>query len=184
MAHSGDFASASKALRDIAAQYQENGPVYLRAIEDLSNLLDSRPTAPEWQFLANQLESIASAEDATGLAAGAVGHLALHEVKSGHAEKGLAEMETYLAKPHSTQVRLGASVIYLEVLFAAGHRADVQLLSHSIEKEVGGTLLDPNLRIRFLPVCVSAYAGLDDAPSRTAYSKYVDALNEAKKESQ
>lgn len=182
-AYSGDFTSASKALRDVAAQYHES-PVYLRAIQDLSNLLDARPTAPEWQFLANELENIATAEDASGLAAVAVGHLALHDVKSGHAEKGISDMETYLAKPHATQVRLSASVIYLEILLAAGHRADVQLLSHAIEKEVGETLLDPTLRVRFLQACVSAYSGLDDPTSHTAYNKYTEALNEARRELQ
>ncbi len=183
VAYSGDFVSASKALRAVAAQYHESA-VYLRAIQDLSNLLDSRPTAPEWQFLASELENIATAEDTSGLAAVAVGHLALHDVKSGHAEKGIGDMETYLAKPHSTQIRLSASVIYLEVLLAAGHRADVQLLSHTIEKEVGETLLDPTWRVRFLQVCVSAYSGLDDPTSQAAYNKYTEALNEAKRESQ
>lgn len=183
LAQRGEVVAAAKALRDVAAKYEE-WAVYLRAVQDLAFLLDSRATAPEWQFLSHELEKIAAAEDVSGMAAIATGHLAMHDITTGRAGEGLDAMETYLAKPHSAQIRLNASIIYLELLLAAGHRADIRVLSYAIEDEVGRMDLEPAMRVRFLQVCVAAYSNLADPQSRARYQRYATALEQARREIQ
>ena len=56
---------SASALRNVATNYPQ-GPIYVRAIQDLTLVLDSQPAAPEWQFLAQELEKMVVAEDVSG----------------------------------------------------------------------------------------------------------------------
>jgi len=179
----GNAAQAAALLRLVAERYQE-GPIYLRAIQDLSNVLDARPAAAEWTFLAGEFDKIAAAEDVSGLAAVSLGHLALHDIRTGHADTGLMRMESYLARPHSVQIRLTAAVLYLELLLAADHRPDARILSRDLEDDIGSMLLDPAMRVRFLQAATAAYANAADPQSVSRYQRYASALDQAKRELQ
>jgi hypothetical protein len=143
-------------------------------------MLSNRLTADHTSFL----QSIDESRLAAQIAADAISHLALHQIATGHSEQGLAAMETYLAKPHSVQIRLKASIIYLELLLAAGRRPDVRILSYAIESDIGRMELDPTMRLRFLQVCTAAYSTSNDAEDRLRYQRFAAALDQARKELQ
>ncbi|MBZ5632301.1 MAG: hypothetical protein LAO55_04160 [Acidobacteriia bacterium] len=171
------------ALRAITRDYQE-WPVYLRALADLTSLLDSQPAAPEWQFLAAELTQMGSLEDPSGQSADAVAHLALHDIRTGHLEQGLTAMEQYLSKPRSVQIRLRGSILYLELLLEGGRYADARILTRDIDTDVGEMELDPNLRLRFLQAAAKAYSTPNVPENRLRYQRYASAVEQARKELQ
>jgi hypothetical protein len=183
MIQSGDRRPATQTLVNIAGSYPEF-PVYLRAVSDLTLLLQAQPNAPEWQFLTAQLDSLTSTEDVAGITSQAVAQIALHDISVQHADVGLARMEQYLAKPHSVQIRLSSSVLYLELLWKAGYAANARILCRQLDNDVGNMELDPSMRVRFLQVCSSVYLNSADPQGQMRYGRFAAALARARSELQ
>jgi|SRR5579864_211123 len=179
---SGDRQAAIRALVN-AAGYQ-GFPVYLRAIRDLTLLLQVQPDAPEWQFLSAQLEQLAATEDVAGMAAESVAQIAMHDIRMQHPDTGLTRMEKYLARPHSVQIRLSSSILYLELLREAGYAANARILCRKLDNDVGNMELDPSMRVRFLQVCSSVYMNSGDPQSQLRYERFSAALARARSELQ
>lgn len=179
----GDRQAAIQALVAVASTYQEF-PAYLRAIHDLSALLQAQPNAPEWRFLGAQLEKLAATEDVVGVTAESIAQIAMHDIQTQHPDVGLSRMETYLAKPHSVQIRLSSSILYLELLGAAGYASNTQILCRDLDNDVGNLEIDPSMRVRFLQVCSSAYMNSHDPQGQLRYGRFSSALADARSELQ
>ena len=183
LAQSGDRHAAIRALVDTASDYREF-PAYLRAIRDLTLILQTQPNAPEWQFLAAQLKQIAATEDVAGMAAESVAQIAMHDIRTQHKDAGLTRMEQYLAKTHSVQIRLLSSILYLELLREAGYTVNVRILCRELDDDVGNMELDPSMRVRFLQACTFVYMSSADPQSQLRYKRFSDALARARSELQ
>jgi len=177
----GDRQAAIHALVAVAGAYPEF-PAYLRAVHDLSGLLQAQPNAPEWQFLSAQLEKLAASEDVSGITAESIAQIAIHDIRTQHPDDGLSRMEAYLAKPHSVQIRLSSSILYLELLWTAGHVSNTQILCRDLDDDVGNLEIDPSMRVRFLQVCSSAFEKSSDPQGQLRYGRLSSALAAARGE--
>ncbi len=181
---SGDRQSAIQALVKVARNYENYFPAYLRAIRDLTLLLRDHPDAPEWQFLGTQLERITANDDVDGIVAQDVADIALHDIQIGQLDEGLYRMEKYLVKDHSVQVRLRSSILYLELLRAAGYASNARVLCQELDSEVGEVELDPSMRLQFLQVCSAVYINSSDPQGQMRYARFSAALAQAQVELQ
>jgi hypothetical protein len=181
---SGDRHGAIQALENVASNYENYYPAYLRAIHDLTLLLRDHPDNPAWQFLGSQLDKITVKDDVNGIVAQDIAEIALHDIQKGRTEEGLSRMETYLAKDHSVQIRLQSSILYLQLLWNAGYTSNVRILCQELDREVGEDELDPSLRLQFLEVCSSAYANSPDPQGQLRHARFSAALAKAQGELQ
>jgi len=181
---SGDRQGAIQALENVATNFENYYPPYLRAVHDLSLLLRNHPDDPAWLFLGTQLDKITAKDDVNGIVAQDIAEIALHDIQTGKPDQGLSLMETYLAKDHSVQIRLQSSILYLELLWDTGAASNVRVLCQELDSEVGEEELDPSLRMQFLQVCSAAYTNSPDPQGQLRYARFSAALAKAQGELQ
>lgn len=174
----GDIPSAIVQAHNVVATYLQT-PLLTRGLTLLIRLASADPASSEWNFISAKLETISTWDNYDGVAISAIEQLALHDIALGKSSNGLDRLESYLRKPLPMQARFEAQIAFLETMDAARDFDDAQILTTSIDHELGSELLDVGWRVRYLAASANAWAASTTADGQARTARYRKALSAA-----
>jgi hypothetical protein len=174
----GDVPSAIAQAHSVVATYLQF-PLLSRGLTLLIRLTAADQTSPEWNFISAKLETISKLDNYDGFAINAIEQLALHDIALGQNSGGLGRLQAYLRKPLPLQARFEAQIAFLESMDTAGDFDDAQILTTSIDHELGVQLLDAGWRVRYLAASANAWSASTTEDGQARAARYSSALSAA-----
>jgi hypothetical protein len=171
-----DFATATKIFSEVA----RNSPTAIStpAISSFAIVMLQHFDPAYWDDLSNILHIY----EREGYWRGRF-YLTFCNLNPSNAADRIAELQAELAKDLPTEIRLTDQIVLADLLNRADHVLEADLLTRSIEEEVGDKVLAPDLRGYYIQICLNiasrlAGAGSPEAAERlTVYQKALGALN-------
>lgn len=107
-----------------------------------------------------------------------------HQVRIGQGQRAVDELSAQLATDLPVQRKLALQILLAETLYKVGQTTQAQVLASGIEDEVGSKLLDRTLRLRYLALSASIWAGLAQAGGGPYAQKRAQSYSSAQTQAQ